>query len=250
MGLAVAASPQPGWYGTMFSAHWSNKLIDKNGEYSGHSGETTNTSFALMWVPKTKVLGATYRAFVSLPVIRSTYEREAPFTPESGRGKGHDTSIGNVEFVFIPNGGYDVDKTINSQTDFIAFGTHLGFSYLRNGWNISTFLALYNSQESDETKYKSGDEILLNFGALKEVGGLSVGPVGYWRKQIESDKNRGSYYGGTIAAKSEQIGLGLGVSTRIYGMQTNVNFTYDVHSRAALRGPKIWFRISKQLSKS
>ena len=270
MGGAVGAGPPPGFYIASLSAYWPNKITDQNGDYGGHKSQVFNSAIALIWVSKAKVLGGRYRAHINAPLLHTRYEREPPFQPSEARGKGNDTAIGNLEIspinlnwevspgihvgtgisFFLPFGFFDIDNTINSQTDFAAVGTHLAFSYLRDGWNISAFLAHYASDRSNTTKYKSGDEILFNFGALKDVGGWSIGPIGYWRKQITSDKNYGSYYGGTIAAKAEQIGLGVGVETKMNGLRTNINLSYDVYARQSLKGAKLWFKVLIPLGKS
>ena len=269
MGVPVGMNPPPGFYFGIHSGYWMNELEDSNGDYGGHKGNDADVSLQLVWVSRETILGGSYRAYLTLPLVYSDIERESPYSPQSGWGSDSKRGIGAIEIspinlswqispgiflaggfsVFAPTGAFDADSDINQQGDFWTFAPSLGFSYMRNGWNLSMLLMYFTSTESGDTDYQSGDELLFNFTALKDVGGWSIGPVGYWRKQISSDENNGTHYGGTILDKTEQVGLGVGFATRLGGYETNINLTHDVYVRQGVGGAKLWFKILFPLGK-
>lgn len=120
----------------------------------------------------------------------------------------------------------------------------MGYSYLRDGWNASAHLVYSTQAENKDTGYTSGDELLLNITALKDVGGFSIGPVGHWRKQIEDDVNNGAFYGGAASGRAEQIGLGFGFSKPMGGGELNLNLVHDVMAENTVGGTKLQVNFS------
>ncbi len=263
MGVAVGANPPPGFYIGVRSGYWDTRLKDRNGDYGGQKNTLADTAIQFIWVSDTPVLGATWRAFATVPLIYNDQSREAPFAPPQAWGKDSKSGVGNIEIspvnlswqiepgifvsaglsIFAPTGGFEVNDAVNTVGDFWTISPSVGYSYLRDGWNLSMGLSYFANTESGDTSYRSGDEVLFNFTALKDVGGWSIGPVGYWRKQITEDENNGTAYGGTVQGKAEQAGLGLGVTTHIGGLETNINLTRDVYIRNTVGGTKLWVNV-------
>lgn len=267
MAVAIGANPPPGLYFSSRSGLWDGTLKDGNGDFGGQTNTLTDTALQFLWVPGIKVLGGDYKAFVTIPMISNAQTRTSPF-PAPLQGKASDFAQGNIEIapaslswqikpgifvnaglsVFAPTGRFGAGNAINTGGDFWTISPSIGYSYLRDGWNLSLHAAWFTNTESRSTDYRSGDEVLLNATAMKDVGGFSLGPIGYWRKQITADENKGSFYGGTTGGKAEQIGLGLGFSTRIGMADVNLNVTRDVKLRNAVGGNKIWLNVTVPLT--
>ncbi|MBC7143935.1 MAG: transporter [Thioclava marina] len=263
MGAATGASPPPGVYFSSRTGYWDSELRDDNGNFGGQSNTLADTALQFMWVPGTKLWGGDYKAYVTLPLIYNDQSRTAPF-PAPLQGDSSKTALGNIEIVpfnlswqvqpgifmsaglsvYAPTGDFNPNAPISTGGDFWTFAPSVSYSYLRNGWNASIFATYFTNTENNTTNYKSGDELLVNVTALKDVGGFSIGPVGYFRKQLTGDKNNGSYYGGTIQPKSEQAGLGIGFSKRFGPVEANVNLTHDVHVRNTVGGNKLWLNVT------
>jgi hypothetical protein len=266
MGVAIGANPPPGFYLSSRSGYWDAELKDSNGDFGGQTNTLADTAVQLMWVPGIKVLGGDYKALVTVPFLYNDQKRTSPFPPPL-QGSANDFAMGNIEItpvslswqiepgifvssglsVYAPTGKFSPTAAINSGADFWTISPSVGFSYLRGGLNLSLNVAYFANTENTTTKYRSGDEILANFTAMKDFGGWSLGPVGYYRKQITDDKNNGANYGGTIQGKAEQAALGLGFSTRIGKVDASFNLTRDVYVRNTVGGTKLWMNFTVPL---
>lgn len=269
MGLPAGANPPPGLYFNSRSGMWDATLSDGQGKDAGQDNKLADTALQLLWVPGWQVLGGSYRALLTLPLISNDQSRGAPFPPPL-QGDSSRFTPGSVEIspiglswqlspgifasagisVFAPVSRFDPAESINGGGDFWTISPSVGFSYLRDGWNLSAHAAWYTSTENETTDYRSGDEIMVNLTALRDMGGFSLGPVAYWRKQISDDRNDGAFYGGSTGGRAEQIGLGLGVSSRVNMVDVNLNITDDIRSRNTLGGPRVWLNLSLPLGQA
>lgn len=262
MGLPVAVNPPPGLYFSLRSGYWDAELKDENGDDAGQKNQLSDTAAQLLWVPGVQLLGGGYRAFVTIPFISNDQSRGEPFPPPL-QGDMSKFGMGNIEIspiglswqtapgifvsaglsIFAPTGDFD-SAGISTGGDFWTVAPNAAVSYLRDGWNLTAHASLFFNTENSESDYRSGDEFLVNFTALKDIGGWSLGPVGYYRKQLTEDESNGQDYGGAIQGKAEQVGLGLGFSRRFGSVDANLNLTDDVYVRNAVGGPKIWLNLS------
>ena len=263
MGVVIGANPPPGLYFSSRTGYWDGELKDNNGDFGGQTNTLIDTALQFIWVPGTQLWGGDYKAYVTLPLIYNDQSRSAPF-PAPLQGNSSKTALGNIEIapvslswqlepgifmsaglsIFAPTGDFDPNAAISTGGDFWTLSPSVGYSYLRDGWNASIHAAYFTNTENSTTDYTSGDELLVNVSALKDVGGFSVGPVGYWRKQISADENNGSYYGGTVQDKSEQAALGIGFTKRFGPVEANLNLTHDVYLRNTVGGTKLWLNFT------
>lgn len=267
MGVAIGANPPPGFYLGSRNGYWDAKLRNDDGDDAGQSNRLFDSALQGIWVPGSEILGGSYRALVTIPFIHNDQTRSDPFPPPL-QGSDGNGGVGPIEIspiglswqiqpgifasaalsFYTPVGGFDAAAPINIGGDFWTVAPSLGFSYLRDGWNLSASAAYFISAENRSTDYKSGDELLVNATAFKDFGGWSVGPVGYWRKQMTADSNNGADYGGTTQPKSEQVALGLGASHRFGPLDINLNVTRDVYIRDTVGGDKIWLNFTLPLA--
>lgn len=207
-------------------------------------------------MPDFRLWGGQYKAFVTVPLLNLDQTLSAPL----GTGSADRLSFGQIEVhpfdlswevapgtfvstgfsVFAPTGSWSAAEPVNTQGNFWTFAPNVAFSYLRDGWNLSLNAIYFTNTRNTDNDYRSGDEIQLHMTAMKDFNGWSIGPVGYWRKQVTNDDNGGSAYAGGISGKAEQLALGLGVTRQIGEVQANVMYTKDLIHENALAGDRLW----------
>jgi len=265
MGVPVGASPPPGLYLSSRTGFADFTLYDDNGDEVGVDLSVRDTAFQFIWVPGTKLWGGDYKALTTIPLLSIDQTLSAGL----GGGQADRLSFGQIEVrpldvswqvepgifvstgvsIFAPTGNWSASEAVNTQGNFWTVAPSVGFSYLRDGWNASLHAIYFTNTRNNDNDYKSGDELVVNMTALKDVGGWSIGPVGYWRKQITEDDNNGSAFGGGTAGKAEQLGLGLGVTRRIGAAELNVNFTKDIEHKNTVAGDRLWVNVTLPLGK-
>jgi hypothetical protein len=265
LGAPVAAQLPPGFYLSSRTGTGSLDATDANGNKTGTSITVTDTALQLIAVPGAQLFGGQYRAVLTFPVSRVNVD-DAP-TP-FGLVSGDSTGIPSVDFrpidiswqiqpgIFASAGlsihspgKWSATNVANNGGNFWTYGAHLGVSYLRDGWNLTGHLAYYTSGSNRDNGYQSGDEINLNITAMKAIGdsGWSVGPVAYARQQVSDDKNPNGAYGGLVAGRARQGGLGLSATKRFGPVEFNAIYTQDLYSKNAAEGGRLWINLTVPL---
>jgi len=259
LGLPIGASPPPGFYLNSLSSTNSLTLKDASGNSVGADVTLSDTAVQLMWVPGIKLFGGDYKAFILQPLLN--IDQDSTFAPVASGSK---LGLGNTEIhpidiswalggghfvsagfsVFAPTGYWSASAPVNTAGNFWTFAPSLGYSYLNDGWNTSIHLQYFTNTRNKTSKYRSGNEVLVNVTAMKDLGGFSLGPIAYYRKQLQADSNGGTMYGGTVAGKAEQLALGLGYAGRVGAANVNVNLTHDVMAKNTLGGTSLHVNFS------
>ena len=243
IGVPIGANPPPGHYLNIYNGYHTLELKDSEGDDVGLEINVADTALHYIYVPGTKLLGGTYRAWVLQSFLNVGQESSIGAIPSGSEFNLGNTQIAPIgiswevaegQFVsadlsFIaPTGKWVENDPVNTAGNFWTFAPSVGYSYLKDGWNAAAHLQYFTNTENKTNNYKSGDEIMLNLTALKSFGDFSFGPVGYYRKQISSDENNGTAFGGTIAGKAELLGLGVGFSKRFGNTSVSLKLTHDV----------------------
>jgi hypothetical protein len=261
-GLPIAVNPPPGFSLMSRTGYADYTLRDNNGNYFGQKATIITESLQVNWVPGWTVLGGSYKAFFMLPFVDMKMERETRQTgPQLGTW--HSSGLGNPKIqpldlvwnlgdgynvgagvgVLLPLGRYDKSAQVNQGANFWTLEPSIGFTYLKNGWNASAHLIYDINSRNTDTEYRSGDTAALNLTLTKRVGGVSVGPVAYYHRQVTEDSNNGTFVRAP-KSKLEQAAAGVLVSgeigkARLYGM-----YTKDFDIRNTMGGKKFWFNVS------
>lgn len=229
MGIPLSAPLPPGLYMTNSTKFLNGELKDDNGNDAGLDLNAIASTSIFIYTPGIKMLGGDYRAWVAVPLINVEQDIKSPFLGPVGETDV--AGLGNIEVEFLdvawalqpgifasagvgfiaPTGKWD-ENEISTGGNFWSIRPRAGYSYMRDGWNISLEAEYFMHHENDKTKYTSGDEFYLDATFLKKVNfieGLQVGPIGYIRQQTTDDKNKGTAYYGFENGKSKQIGLGV-----------------------------------------
>lgn len=261
IGVPVGANPPPGLYLIQRSE------IFRANVYSGDTElpielDATSSAQQFHWVPGFMLFGGSYRAMLNLPLVKVEQTAFGSSSSEAGIG---DITLSplNVSWMLqpgifvqtglsfsLPTGTFDsAPGSVNLGSNAPAAAIDIGFSYLRDGWNLSAHANYIMYAENPDTKYTSGNEVLLNWTAMKDIGGFSVGPVGYFRKQVTDDKNDSFAYGGTTSDRAEQFGIGIGIAKRFGPMELNVNYVHDYHVRNTAGGDKLLINFTTPIGK-
>lgn len=260
MGVPVGANfPVPGFYLSSRTAAVRGTVHDANGNATGPDLNVNATALQLHWTPGIELLGGTYRAMgiVALQNLDLSL---------NGIGLGANTSISDLSIsplnihwmvepgIFtsaglsfgLPTGEFHTNGTPNGGDGAASVALDAGFSYLRDGWNLSLHGNYFINAENSTTKYRSGHELLLNWTGMKAVGasGWSLGTVGYWRKQVTDDRNKGAFYGGTTAGRAQETGIGLAVAKRVGGTELYVDYTWNTSAKNIIGADMLRFNVT------
>lgn len=264
MGLPLGSNPPPGVYLRLRSGYWRAKLLDSDGKFAGQRNTLSPNALQLMWFSKTKFLGASYGALITIPTLYNRQERTDPFL-EARQGKADEFGMLNLVVaplilswqlvpgvavsaglsITMPTGPFSPTAEINTGGDMWAFAPNAAFSYLRAGWNLTLHGNYFIHTRNPSSHYRSGDETQLIFTAMKDLGGVvSAGPVGYLRQQLTDDDNGGTFYAGAEAGHASQFGLGLGLAKRFGSVSANFSATHDVRIRNSIGGTMLWLSMT------
>lgn len=245
-GVPVGANPPPGLYFSSRNEIFFGDIYDGGGNKLPISLDAKATVLQFHWVPGVELLGGTYRAMVLVPLVNL----KVGGTTKSGIG---DITISpiNVSWMLspgvfvqtglsigLPTGEYTGLGQANLGKNVVTTGLDVGFSYLKNGWNASVHANYFRYGRNSANNFKSGDEILINWTAMKSVAeDQSLGLVGYYRKQLKSDTIGAAVFG--AGNRSEVLGLGVGYSRRFGALELNVNLMHDLRARNDAGGTKL-----------
>jgi hypothetical protein len=259
VGVPVGASPPPGFYFGSLNAYFTGDV------YSGDSKLAIQKSIAVtvqqfQWVSDFKILGGTYSAMATVPWA---YVNQNTFGSKADRGGLGDITITPMQLswsvapgIFVSSGlGFTLptghfstqNNAVNMGTNTFTTTVSSGFSYLRDGWNISSDFNYFFHTTNKTTNYRSGDEFLINWTVMKDLGPFSIGPVGYWRKQVQEDVNNGSFYGGVANGRAEQVAIGFGISKQFGPVTASLNYTHDIRRQNTLSGDTVFLNFRMPL---
>jgi hypothetical protein len=111
-------------------------------------------------------------------------------------------------YVVVPVGDYDVDEAVNTGLNYWTFETDFAATYLspETGQDYSVVIGYGYNTKNDDTDYKSGDEVHLDFAFNQFLSEeWAIGLHGFYYKQISGDSGDGALLGDF---KAEAAGIG------------------------------------------
>ncbi len=198
-GLALGAAPAPGFYYVNL-ANWGTGRIQTpnalkapdNADSIAIGGEVP----FFVWVPDTKVLGATYSFTAAFPLVEASVNHLTGNPPNLYfRGVFQPSiaplnlswSLGNGLFVAI---GEAIDPAVKSEVTFPAssrpgyvtsawgFDTHINFSYVANDWILSANNTI-SIQTIEGAGIQGNDAFGTDVTIAHEFGKWTIGAVGH-----------------------------------------------------------------------
>lgn len=265
LGQANAVPLSPGLRLGSRTSYVDANVLGNDFKPTGLRYQTAAEIVLVTWVPEWQVLGAGYKVFAVVPTASSTLTREAPVAPAS-RGTFTQVGFGNPKLqlidlswslgegfyassgfgVYFPVGQWSATSPVNLGTPFWTFEPNAAISYFKGGWTASLQGVYDTNTTNPVNNYYSGDQIVLNATLMKMFGGVNVGPVGYWLKQVTGDANFGgrTVYGGVASPAGEQLAIGATASTQFGNLSVQLMFTQDVYAQNGLYGSKGWLALS------
>jgi hypothetical protein len=244
--VPVGANPPPGLYFSSRTEFFFGDIYDANGNKLPVSLDVKATALQFHWVPGNEILGGTYRAMMLVPLV----DLSVAETGNSGVG---DITLSPLNLswmlspgVFVqtglsfgvPTGEYLGLGQANLGNNVLTTGVDVGYSYLKDGWNASIHANYFMYGTNDANDFRSGDELLVNFTAMKSITeNQSLGLVGYYRKQLEDDILAGAVF--ADGNRSEAFALGIGYSRRFGPTELNINLMHDVSAENEAGGTKL-----------
>ena len=153
-------------------------------------------------------------------------------------------------YVVVPVGDYDVDEAANIGLNYWTFETDFAATYLNQekGQDYSVVIGYGYNTENNDTQYKSGDEVHMDFVLNQFLSEeWAVGLHGFYYKQISGDSGDGALLGGF---KAEAAGIGPAVMWLPKGFGGNAAFILkwfnEFHAENRMEGDHVFasFAIS------
>jgi hypothetical protein len=263
LGVPIAAILAPDWYLTNRLSYSDSTLRNDSGGYNGQDSTIVAESIQLTWVPDVKLVGATYKAFVLVPVIDLRTTRTT--TATGALGSWHSTGLANPKVqpldlswnlsrgwfavtglgFYPPLGRYRYGAPLNIAGNFWTLEPSAGVTYLQGGLHFSAHLIYNINTRNTANQYLSGDQAFLNLTLTESFGGWKLGPAAYYQRQFTPDSNRGgrASFGGRVFPEPRQIGAGLLATTDCGKFRLTAILTRDVEARNTLAGTKFSFNL-------
>jgi hypothetical protein len=200
---AFAAPLPPGVYMVSHQFYHGFRLTGPGVVPNSPYGSVWEVDPGFLWYSGWKVLGADYSFYVSFPLATESIGSAANFPGISFAGM-HNTfisplrlhwNLGNGFFVQSGFGFYFPDGTIqgalgnsNIGAPYFTFQPHLVFSYVKDGWNITSYMYYEKNTKNEKSGYTTGDIFHADFTATKQFGQWTIGPVAYYAAQLTSDR--------------------------------------------------------------
>jgi hypothetical protein len=163
----------------------------------------------VMHVSETKILGGTYTAGFFPYVLRNTYTtRNNGSKQEMQRGGAGDMygvpillswQWGTVSFlafegIVMPTGSYNKDRLLNAGRNSWTFDNNFSVTWSpdEGKYDLSLTFGYMVNTENKATKYRSGDEIHVDYSAGYYITpSLGVGVTGSYYRQVTADSGEG-----------------------------------------------------------
>jgi hypothetical protein len=205
--LGLSAAPLPSGLYMIESAFYYGFQVVGPGTAgaSGTRGFAPEGAVDFLWVPGWNFLGAKYSALVALPIDAVSITKAPSVGFEGVYFVGSHNAfiqpvrlqwdLGNGFFVQAGSGIYVPSGTIkgqlgenNSGADYFTVQPHLVFSYVKGGWNLTSYLYYEHNTTNKRSGYTSGDIIHVDLTATKRFDKWTVGPVAYYVSEVTSDR--------------------------------------------------------------
>lgn len=144
--------------------------------------------------------------------------------------------------LITPTGAYDKDKLASIGSNHYTFEPYLIAHYLAdNGFIIGGKLMYDYNLENTDTKYKSGQELHMDYVVGKKIGNFKVGAGGYLYKQITDDTKDGS----TIKDyRAQAVGVGPVVMYDYKNLGFTVKYIKDYMVENKGAGDQLYLKVN------
>lgn len=216
IGTPTAALPPTGLYSTTGFQYFNIFPRNGSGRPLGVALHDYNASEQLLFVPPIpEIFGATYGAYVVLPVrflqvvtpgatFNNAGMENTVVSPLNLSWNLHNGFFVALGFTIYPaDGSYRVTDPIHISRNYASFEPGVSLSYIDKDWMLNGHLLFDFSTENNATKYQSGDVLAFDFTVLRKFGQFDLGIGGSYEQQISDDT-----INGVVVPASPVNGLG------------------------------------------
>jgi hypothetical protein len=205
--IGISAAPLPPGFYTVNHAFYYDFRLSGPGVITAPNaprGHASEVDPGFLWVPDWTFFGARYSAYLAFPFVATAIDSAAAGFPGISFEGMHNTfisplrlqwNVGNGFFVQSGFGVYFPDGSIsgplgnsNTGADYFTFQPHFVLSYVKEGWNLTSYMYYEHNTKNVKSGYTSGDIFHADLTATKQFGKWTVGPVAYYVAQMTSDK--------------------------------------------------------------
>ncbi|AGA91314.1 protein involved in meta-pathway of phenol degradation [Thioflavicoccus mobilis 8321] len=144
----------------------------------------------------------------------------------------------------LPTGRYDKNDPTNSiGSNYWSVEPIAAFTYLNDAGLEVSVKAMYNFKtENDETDYRSGDDIHLDYLISQHRGPWAFGIGGYYLAQTESDRQNGQRVG-PDGTRAQVIAFGPALRYDYKGMSFIGTWNHETAVENYFQGDKFYFKF-------
>lgn len=131
-----------------------------------------------------------------------------------------------ANYLVVPVGRYEVDDLANTGLNIWTFETDIAITYFNetSGRDYSVVVGYGYNTENDDTNYKTGDEVHVNFVLNQFLSAsFAIGINGFYFRQLSGDSGEGARLG---SFKGEASGIGPAVYWNREFFGRDVFFTF------------------------
>ena len=122
--------------------------------------------------------------------------------------------------IFIPTGGYNVHRVVNTGRNFWAFDPQFAITHFdpETGWDLSAVVGYTFNLENHTTNYRSGNVLHVDYAFAKKLkNGVKPGIVGYVSSRLRPTVARARYLARSSHRSLASARLSNGQPTRALG---------------------------------
>lgn len=257
------ALPPPGMYPIFYGMNYTaNKLKDNNGNEVtagpnplGFKLDVNAFVFRFVHVTKMKLFGADVAWHAIIPYVDQKIKIDAAGIDKKSTGIGdiefsplilgwHLSKnmhlIGTVDFM-APTGSYDKTDPSSIGLNYWTIAPIVAATYISDGgFEVSGKFQYFFNTENNDTKYKSGNEFLLDYLVGQHVGNWNFGLNGFVHKQTTDDELNGVKVKDYLA---QNVSVGPAVQYNYKNMFFNIKYQWDTTVKNGPEGQKLWLKF-------
>lgn len=257
---AGAIPPFAGTFAMFQTTQYSaDKLKDGNGKDipAGFKVDVLVETSRLIRVTETKVAGGDLWFQMVAPYVID--QKTQLFGGQDSRGGLADVTLtaglhwqrGPNSYVFgldtvAPTGSYDAHRLTNPGLNHWSLQPVLGYHYVdmqQPGWEVGTATRYIVNFENEDTHYRSGQELVVDYAAGYNFNrNLRLGVTGYWLKQLTDDKGSGVADDGN---RGQALAFGPSINWRFNtGSELSVSYQKETHVKNRAEGANLWLNFA------
>jgi hypothetical protein len=255
--FAGAIPPFPGLYFLSQTSYYtSDRTNDSNGDEIPIDFEVKALAETMrfLYVSDIELAGAQLWGQLVVPIVH--LDMSLPYGEDSSLSLAditasaglawHPDRFNTITFgldVGMPTGSYDTNDIANVGNNHWSFQPTLGYHYSDpQGLELGTTLRMIFNTENQDTDYRSGTEVVIDYSVGWNIDNWRLGAVGYYLQQISDDS-------GPSVASDGHRGKGFAIGPSLTysfnpGLQVSGSWQHDVLAENRSQGDIVWLNFA------